>query len=186
LTPERERGTVEDSRPARLYPPSWRSWPLVFSVGVARDLEPMGLPRHDHVQQESDTAQSCRTEARSGGRRSCRGHTAYQAATRAPPLARRHRNPSSTLRQLPRATSSSHCHLRTPHGRSSHYHRSHRVRPPRAPTTKVVAAAHAHQIWPSSPTLATSAWRTRGVAEAPGLPSRPPRNPKATTSNVSS
>jgi hypothetical protein len=156
-------------------------------------LRTAGLPRHDHVQVEHDTSWSCHREARrgegeggGGGGRSCRGHTTYHATTYAPLPAHRHRNPSSTLRQLPRATSSSHCHLRTPHGRSSHYHRSHRVRPPRAPTTKVVAAAHAHQIWPSSPTLATSAWRTRGVAEAPGLPSRPPRNPKATTSNVSS
>jgi hypothetical protein len=39
---------------------------LVFSVGVARDLEPMGLPTQDQVQQESHTAQSYRTEVRGG------------------------------------------------------------------------------------------------------------------------
>jgi hypothetical protein len=157
------------------------SWPLVFSVAAIWDLEPRAcqdMTMCKWSMTHLGAAIEKREEGKGkggggGGGRSCRGHTAYHATTYAPLPTHRHRNPSSTLRQLSRATSSSHCHLRTPHSRSSHYHRSHRVRPLRAPTTKVVAAAHAHQIWPSSPTLATSAWRTRGAAEAPGLPSRP-------------
>jgi hypothetical protein len=39
--------------------PSWRRWPLVFSVDVAWDLEPKGLARHDHEQVEPDIARSC-------------------------------------------------------------------------------------------------------------------------------
>jgi hypothetical protein len=161
----------------------------VFNVDVAWDLEPKDLPRHDHVQMEPDTTRSCRREAR-GGRGSCRGHTAYQAATRSSPPARRHRNPSSTLRQLPHATMSSlltymfvspagppsSCRLRTPHRSAA----ALQPKPPCATTTPpapgaatTIAAttAHAHQVWLSNATISAR----RGGGQSSGLPGCPSR-----------
>jgi hypothetical protein len=140
--------------PARLYPPSWRGWPLVFSVDVGWDLEPMGLPRHDHAIEK-------------------RGRGRGQVERKLPRL---HSlpgwHPHSTARSPD--NHSSRC-LHTPHGRPppaakatgrshhatttarAHYHcRRHRARPPNLATEHVA-----------------SSWRLcmeEGAAEALGPP----------------